>query len=399
LITRPENRSESFFVFNPLSWTRTDYSDFPYNGTPEIKIVDKISSEEVPFQFITKKNMKFLRILAKDVPSLGFKVFEIKKASSAKRYGKAANVAGNTVENKYYKIVFTPQGVIKSLVDKSNNNRECITPINNLYANDMGAGEENPGTPLRFENEGAVSITLVAESDKPLKHTSKLTLFGFNDRIELENCITENFGAKPVTYSFSFGLKSPDTWSEEAGSILKVKQKSEGGNYADSICRLDWVVMNHFAGMYDGNNGMIISNRDAFMMKTGNSTVSTLDGTTPQIHILAGGQIDAPDLGIVNQDGDSYFEDYFALKPDRNGFNAAGSMRFSLEHQNPLVAGMITGESSTYGSTFSLFSLSDPDDIVWSVKPAEEGIDNGIILRVWNVNNKQSSCMLSSASP
>ena len=237
----------------------------------------------------------------------------------------------------------------------------------------------------------------MAESYRPIKHTSKITLFGTSDRIELENYITENFDAKPVTYTFSFNLTNPETWHEEAGAILKAKPQSQGGHYADSICRLDWLAMNHFADMSDGNHGMIISNRDAYFMKTGNSTITNLDCITPQISVLAGGQIDAPGLGIVNQDGDSYFENYFALKPNSNGFDAAAAMRFSTEHQNPLVAGKITGRTGSLGSEFSLFKVSDPEVLVWTVKPSEEGIEDGVILRLWNMNNQDRNVTITSA--
>ena len=74
LIAKPDKASEVFFVFNPLGWTRSDYSDYQYSGSSDIKVVDRITSQEVPFQIITKKNVKYLRILAKDVPSLGYKV-------------------------------------------------------------------------------------------------------------------------------------------------------------------------------------------------------------------------------------------------------------------------------------------------------------------------------------
>ncbi len=397
LIAKPDKASEVFFVFNPLGWTRSDYSDYQYSGSADIKVVDRITSQEVPFQIITKKNVKYLRILAKEVPSLGYKVFEIKNGQSKVKFDQAAVVSDTIIENSRYKVIFTRQGVITSLIDKNDNNRECIAPVNKLYANDLGSGRGNSGSPLRVENAGPVSVTLVAESYRPIKHTSKVTLFGNSDRIELENYITQNFDAKPVTYAFSFNLTNPETWHEEAGAILKAKPQSQGGHYADSICRLDWLAMNHFADMSDGNNGMIISNRDAYFMKTGNSTITTLDCTTPQITVLAGGQIDAPGLGILNQDGDSYFENYFALRPNRNGFDPATAMRFSTEHQNPLMAGKVTGKSGSYGLEFSLFKVSDPDILVWTVKPAEEGIADGMILRLWNMNNKDRDITVTSA--
>ena len=290
------------------------------------------------------------------------------------------------------------QGVIHSLIDKDNNNHECIKPVNNLFANDLGSLGGSSGSPLRVENAGPVSVTLTAESYKPVKHISKVTLFGSIDRIELENYILENIGADPVTYTFSFNLTEPEIWHEEAGAIIKARQQADGGHYADSICRLDWIALNHFADISDGNSGMIISNRDAIFMKTGNSTIKWLDPGTPQIKVLAGGQIDAPGLGIINQDGDSYFENFFALRPDKNGFDAASSMKFSMEHQNPLVAGRISGKSGYNDQSFSLFDISNPDILVWSLKPAEEGIDNGIIMRVWNMSNSDEEFEVSSSS-
>ena len=322
LITTTDKGQEAFFAFNPLSWARTDYCDYPYNGSPAIKVVESASAKEVPFQFIIKKSVKYLRILAEDVPSLGYKVYEIEKSSGVKAFKPAATVSDSIIENSRYRITFSPQGVISSLIDKKDSNRECIQSVNNMYANDLGSLGGISGSPLRLENAGAVSVTLTAESYKPVKHVSKVTLFESGDRIELENYILENIGSDPVSYAFSFNLTQPEIWHEEAGAILKVRQQADGGNYADSICRLDWIAMNHFADISDGNSGMIISNRDAIFMKTGNSTIKWLDPKTPQIRVLAGAQIDAPGLGIVNQDGDSYFENFFALRPDKNGFNA-----------------------------------------------------------------------------
>ncbi|MEI6139182.1 MAG: glycosyl hydrolase-related protein [Mariniphaga sp.] len=398
LVSKPNKNQESFFVYNPLSWSRTDYSDYLYNGTADITIVDKVTSKEILFQIITKQNKKYLRILATDVPSLGFKVFEIKKGKPTVKPEMAAKISDGVIENEYYKITFTTQGVFTSLIDKKNNNRECISPLNKLYANDLGSGNsKNPmnDCALMVENEGPVSVTLVAESYKPIKHISKITLFKNSERIEIENYITQNIGGTPAIYAFSFNLTNPDIWHEEAGAILNARPVSQGGHYAESICRLDWLAMNHFADITGNDQGMMLSNRDAYFMKPGNSTVEKLDFTTPQINVLAAGQVDKW-LGIENQDGDSYFENFFALQPHTGIFNATNSMKFSMEHQNPLVAGKISGISNDYNSQFSMFTVSNPNAFVWTVKPAEEGIDKGIILRVWNMDNKDSDCTISS---
>ncbi|MDA3865146.1 MAG: hypothetical protein PF489_00195 [Salinivirgaceae bacterium] len=399
LIKNDNKNLETFYVYNPLNWTRTDYSDYLYNGPTSIIVTDQTTGNEVPFQFINKNGKKYLRILANDIPSLGYKVFAINKGNASSNHELAAKVIDGVIENNFYKITFTAQGVITSLIDKTNGNRECISPVNKLYANDLGSKGIMPlnDQPLRVENAGPISVTLVAESYKPVKHISKITLFKHSDRVELENYITQNVGEKPVTYSFSFNLNNPEIQHEEAGAILKAKPVSEGGHYAEKICRLDWLALNHFADMSGNGQGMILSNRDAYFMKPGASTVEKLDHTTPQINVLAAGQIDKDKgLGIENQDGDSYFEHFFALKPYADEHNAAMSMRFALEHQNPLISGSITGKSKEYGTQYSLFQVSDPNVFIWSVKPAEEGIDKGVIVRVWNMDSKDTDCTINS---
>ncbi len=403
MVAKSSKSTESFFVFNPLSWTRSDYSDFAYNGSHDIAVTDQITGSEVPFQFIEKKGENFLRILASDIPSLGYKSFSIKKGKTSFNPGLAAKVNDGVIENDHYKISVTAQGTITSLIDKKNNNRECVSPVNKLYANDLGAGNNNAplnDKPLRVENAGPVSVTLVAESYKPVKHISKITLFKHSDRIELENYLIQNVGEKPVIYSFSFNLDNHEIWHEEAGAILKAKPVSEGGHYAEKICRLDWLAMNHFADISGNGQGMILSNRDAYFMKPGASSIEKLDFTMPQINVLAAGQIDKDKgLGIENQDGDSYFESFFALKPYSDKYDAASSMRFALEHQNALVSGKVSGQNASYGIKYSMFQVSDSNVLVWAVKPAEEGIEKGIILRVWNQDDKDSECTISAESP
>ena len=145
----------------------------------------------------------------------------------------------------------------------------------------------------------------------PLLHTSRITLFRESRRIDLRNDINENFGATH-TWSFSFNQKNPDVRHEEVGAILRAKLLGEGGQYSPTMSRLEWLTLNHFADLSgDGRVGVTLSNWDCSFMKLGNSTIvdgiSRLDVTTPQIQVLAGGRIDAPQAGIAKQSGDAQF--------------------------------------------------------------------------------------------
>ena len=86
------NVNERFFVFNPLSWVRTDYADYEYRGTHLVHVVDLESNQEIPSQFVMKDGMRWLRILANNVPSVGYKVFEIREGAG-QSFSNAASVS------------------------------------------------------------------------------------------------------------------------------------------------------------------------------------------------------------------------------------------------------------------------------------------------------------------
>ena len=68
---------------------------------------------------------QYLRVLAPDVPSVGYKVFEIRNGAGSTIFADAGsvNIDTSTIDNDYFTIVFTNNGVITSLIDKTNGNK------------------------------------------------------------------------------------------------------------------------------------------------------------------------------------------------------------------------------------------------------------------------------------
>ena len=107
--------------------------------------------------------------------------------------------------------------------------------------------------------------------------------------------------------------------------------------------------------------------------------------------------MDGPNLGIPNQGGDTKFLQRFALQT-HGAFNQTSAMKFSLEHQNPLVTHQVTGTDPSYNEkNYSFLTISDPDVLLWALKPAEDGISQGVIARVWNQANAARNYTLSLA--
>ncbi|MBN1312195.1 MAG: glycoside hydrolase [Anaerolineae bacterium] len=370
-----------FYAFNPLSWTRTDVADIAYPGPGPVHVIDLNTGEETPSQLISLDGQQYLRVWAQDVPPVGYKVFEVQSgAGQSYTGGPDANATTGLIENSHYAVTVAPRGAITSLVDKTRDDREFAQSIGGYTINDLGPSS---GT-LTVENPGPVSVTLKAIGSAPLAHTTRITLVRNSDRLIIRNEITQNFG-DTYTWAFGFALENPDVWHEEVGAVIRARLLANGGHYSPRNARYDWLTLNHFVDMNgNGDVGITLSNADCYFMKLGNSTASNLDTITPQISPLAGGQVDGPALGIFDQGGDTHFLQRFALQTHA-ATNLAAAMRFALEHQNPLVTGEVTGGSAYPETAYSLLTISNPDVLLWALKPADDGIEQGIVARVWNL--------------
>ena len=390
-----QSANPRFFVFNSLSWARNDVADFEWGAEYPVKVFDLQAKKEVPSQLITKGDKKFIRIYAENIPSVGYKVFEIRNEKPAE-FPAAITVSGETISNSFYSLRLSRSGAITSITDKRSNNRQLVKFIEGRYLNDLGSGDVDSGKPIEVENAGPVSVTLKANSTYPVKHTVRVTLYANSPRIQIENSIDANFG-DVKTWAFSFDLDNPTTRHEELGAVITAKTETNGGHYSSQNARYDWQTFNHFANMSEVDYGVTISNLDCSFFKLGRSSVYTLDENASQLNALAGGRVDKKwedggYLGFPNQNGETNFQYHFALTSHQTAFDAVGSMKFSLEHQNPLLTGEVLGGKSTSKlNEYSLLTVSDPNVLLWSVKPSEEGMENGLIARFWNMGSARSN--------
>jgi len=390
--TRPR-----FYVFNPLSWTRSDVADFPFSGKTPVKVIDLQTDTEVASQLIQKGEGQYLRIWAGTIPSVGYKVFEI-QAGKPTRRPLAAQVKGESIQNLHYLLRLRKSGVISDLVDLRAR-RAVVQSVDGRAFNDLGSRDLDAGSPVSVENRGPVSVTLKAVSNDPIAHTVRVTLFANSPRIEIDDRIEANF-ADVKTWAFSLNLKAPTTHHEELGAILTAKKEERGGHYASQNARYDWLTFNHFADLSEPKYGVTLSNQDCSFFKLGQSSPDSLWETSPQLSALAGGQVDGPKLGILAQNGATAFRYQFALTTHAVAFDALAALRFSLEHQNPLVTGAVTGAADRYPAvTHSMLQISDKNVLLWSLKPSEDGIGQGLIARFWNVKNSDSSPTIRLAQP
>lgn len=379
-----------FYIANSLSWIRDDVADIPYDGVYPCQVVDLQQNSDVPSQIIYNNGMRYLRVFVTKVPALGYKVFEIRPKQLKRFSPNAAIVENNYISNDYFKIKLLPSGAITEIFDRKLN-RQLVKKTNGRYCNDIGIDSTKSGK-LEVENAGSVSVTLKAVAGDSTKRVVRITLYSGIPRIDIEDSLQANF-TDLKTWSFSFNLNNPEVNHEELAAVLKAKLQSNGGHYATKNARYDWLTFNHFADANEGNYGITLSNVDCSFFKIGNSTSNYLDENSGQINALAGGQTDpfkdfTRGLGIYGQNGNSNFRYRFSLTSYRGPFKATKAMKFALSHQNPLIAGLVTGDKNANKNvSSSLLAIDNPNVLIWAVKPSEEKPEKALIVRVWNMED------------
>lgn len=117
--------ARTLVVFNPLNWKRDALMETDLNKNEEL--YDLSTQESVPVEVISaRENFVRVRFLARDLPPVGYKCFQIRAVS-----GSAAAPAMSTstrIENNFYRITVDPEtGAVESIFDKQLG-RELVDP-------------------------------------------------------------------------------------------------------------------------------------------------------------------------------------------------------------------------------------------------------------------------------
>ncbi|MBI1189420.1 MAG: hypothetical protein GC200_01890 [Tepidisphaera sp.] len=89
----PAGPAPRAYVFNPLSWERSDAADLAWSDPAPVHVVDLATGQEAPSQRVTINGQPFLRFWAASLPSVGYRVYEI-QPGAGQAFADAASVSG-----------------------------------------------------------------------------------------------------------------------------------------------------------------------------------------------------------------------------------------------------------------------------------------------------------------
>jgi len=413
----------SYLIFNPLGWERDTTVAIEGDFQSDVKIID-VNTNAVLNHHCSDGGKILVRV--NDIPPVGFTTIEISPPpSNPARVPVQGNpiqgiavqglpVQGHTIENRQFKIIVDVSGVVSSVIQKSSGRELVSTKGFNQLLRD-GKPILSKAT-VAARKLGSVGQQLEIQRIGPIKSQTIITLTQ-DDGILIENKILQNF-SQTLSWSFDLLLQDFELTHEEVGAIVKADLVSNGGHYANRNARYDWLSAGHFVRLSETGFAVDIANHDCSFFKFGQSVPQKLDTTQPRVQFLIGGQIDGPELGILNQYGDATFTQRFSIRTvklaetsetsetsdmleahEASDGKAAKSncpMAWALERTNPAIAIELNSDSDgILPAKYALLQIDSNDEevhnlqsvLLWSIKPAESSSDSDTVARWWNVSN------------
>jgi alpha-mannosidase len=230
-------------VYNPLSMARRD----PVEATVEFKgpapaaihVLDHATQREVLVQVLWRQGNKARILFLADVPSIGFKVFEVSKGAPRSRASSSLSVTPSSLENARYKVRIDANGDLESIVDKHAGRELLKAPMRLELRNDPSPDkpawrilwdtinssprEYVTAPQVRVVERGPVRIALeITRKAAGSTFVQRVMLVERGDRVDIENTVDWKSPNSLLKASFPFAASNPKaTYDLGLGTIQR----------------------------------------------------------------------------------------------------------------------------------------------------------------------------------
>lgn len=278
----------SLIVFNPLNWKRDGQVAIDLDNGMEI--ADRSTGETVPYLMLHQgPNYRHVEFRAKDVPAVGYKVYELRKAKEQTQAAQSGDAT--TLESPFYKVELDPaSGSIRSIYDKQLG-KELVDEKNAykfgqyLY---VSGGDKEPNSILQYRaispkpelqvhaagNGKLVSsektpwgwrAVLEASSENTPAIRTEVRLYDDEKKIELVSDIDKKAELKKeaVYFAFPFAMSHPEFQYEiQNGVVNPAKDMYPGAGH-------EWFSVQHWAAVQQDGVSAAVMPLDASLMTLG----------------------------------------------------------------------------------------------------------------------------------
>ena len=373
-------------IYNPLSASRRDQVEatvrFPGSAPAAVRVIDRATDQEVLAQVLERHGNQARILFLAEVPSVGFKVFEVRSGPS-KGVPSSLKVTQSSLENARYLAKIDSNGDLSSIVDKETSQELLRAPIRlelrdnpspdkpawRILYDTVNAPPREYVTAPRFrivERGPARAAVEVIRRAAGSTFVQRIRLAEGGDRLEVENLVDWKSPNTLLKAAFPFTASNPKaTYDLDLGTIAR------GNNTADhyEVPAQKWADLTDAGGAF----GAAILNDSKYGWDKPADVVLRLT----LIHTARG---KAYPYQSSNDLGHHRF--IYAVAGHRGDWRSGRVPARAAALNQPLVAFQTTPHAGSLGRSFSLLSLDDASGevAVRALKKAEDGEE--IVLRV-----------------
>ena len=368
------SKEDAIAVFNPSGWARSEW----------VEISDASGARKM--------------LYAKDVPSLGYKLFPLGDAKT----DSPADIKDPVLENRHYRITFDPAtGAIASLYDKDLR-REMVEPSSyGLNAYLYAAGPDDKPVistaamprfvPTRLPGRRVMRIT----SDAPVTNGLETEVILYDDvkRIDFTNKMYKiaKLDKEAGYFAFPFAFTKPSIRIEVPDGVMRPDIDQMKG--ADR----DWYCAQHFVTVSDDKAAVVWTALDSPLLTVQDINRARYATQWP----IENGRIFAyvfNNYWFTNyraaQEGSLTFR--FSMTSGKS-FSDTEAKQFGESVQSPLIARIVTAKSGAESPREKSYVKVEGDGIVLqSMMPAR--FTSGRIIRLRNMTDKDANATLTIAA-
>jgi hypothetical protein len=396
----------NLFVYNGLSWTRSDLVKVasPGEHLRITSIKDTSTGQVVVFDVDDRGTASFV---AKDIPSFGYKIFTVSTTGGEPRSTLTDISQGS---NSRYRVKLRPDGNIESIFDVKSGtelvNNKGEQPFNALLRVEGSTASTlpKPLDPVVRIKQGKLITEISISRPRSVFADTTIRLFSDLERVEITNTLDGKrmpFPGGNNNWSDSYYFAFPFALSKENLKIMRGGQKWFDTLPDDYLpgARNDSISTQHAVGFSNGVGSALLAHRQAFHFSYAgfvNSRMLPKDAPKefpamytgkfplPEATLYSRAlrhtkQADTHDLGVVNMAtvepglGSQYVFDY-AIRGGK-AWDAVTAWRFGAEFNLPLHAVYV--ETPALPQTGSFFTINSDNVQIVTVKTISDTVVHG----------------------
>lgn len=384
-------KGKAIVVNNPVQGRRNDVvtAEVYFENEPVFLAVFDDKGKEVPSQILNKQGDKYTVAFAADVPSVGYRVYDVRESSKACGISTGLYVNERRLENGKFIVMLNANGDVSSIFDKELNKHIISEPVEMRI--------------FKYTGSGVYPAWEIPYADIKVKHTAvpQLVSIKIKDcgaaRVAIETVKTYEKSVFKQVVSLTAGGKSVDFFNEidwrSTRKLLKTNfsftAENKRANYdlgfgyisrKNNTKRLYEVPAQMWADITDIGKGYgvsVFSDSRYGWDKPADNTLRLTGIHTPRAEFLSGSKQNALDLGLNRYS--------FAIYSHK-GEELSGTQLNAAYFNQPLNAFETDVHKGVLGTEYSFAEISG-GAVIRCIKKAQES--DSIVVRVNEIAGKE----------